>query len=132
MKKILLILFAFALLVSCRNEEEEMLKIDQFVGTWNWAATTGGLDNINETPQNTGKTASITFTNDNKYVIKENDKIVSEGTYRTYLEITNTDHVQRVFIDFSDYPDKAVRSVTSTTLNLYDDVADGLDYYYAK
>lgn len=132
MKKIFLILFAFALMISCRNEQEEMVKIDQFVGTWKWASTNGGLSNINETPQNTGKTVTLNFTNDNKYSIIENGKTINEGTYKTYLEVTNTDHVQRVFIDFSNYPDKAVRSVTSTELNLYDDAADGLNYLYTK
>lgn len=109
-----------------------MLKTDQFVGTWNWVSTNGGLNNVNETPQNTGKTIKLTFTNDNKYNIVENGKTVNEGTYKTYLDVTNTDHVQRVFIDFSNYPDKAVRSVTSTELSLYDDSADGFNYLYTK
>lgn len=132
MKKIFLIIFAFVLFISCRNEQEEMLKTDQFVGTWNWVSTNGGIGNINETPSSTGKTVRIIFTNDNKYSIVENNKTINEGTYKTYLEVTNTDHVQRVFIDFSNYPDKAVRSVTPTELHLYDDVADGLNYIYSK
>lgn len=132
MKNLLLLITAFLFIFSCRSAEEEMLDNSNYVGTWNWIKTTGGLEDVNLDPVSTGKTESITFTADNNYIIKENDKVVNEGTYSLSMFNSNTDHVQRVYIDFSNYPDKLVRSVTATELHLYDDKADGFDYTYIK
>lgn len=132
MKNIFLAIAAFLFIFSCRSAEEEMLDNANYVGTWNWMATTGGVANVNETPASTGKTRSITLTADYKYTIKENDAVVNEGTYSLSMFVSNTDHLQRVYIDFSNYPDKLVRTVTSTELFLYDDTPDGFDYHYTK
>lgn len=132
MKKIFLLLLAAFFVLSCKNTDDDDLQTNSYVGTWDWTSTTGGINGTTTTPASTGKTASITFTNDNKYIITENGKTVNEGTYSLYKETTSTDHMERVFIDFSNYEDMAVRNVTSTELRLYNDMKDGYEYLYTK
>ena len=132
MKNLLLAFAIIASLISCRSEDEKDLEVDQFVGTWNWVFTTGGLANVNLTPQGTGKTASITLTGNYIYIITEDGAVTSEGTYTLQKNVTTTDHANRVFIYFSNGMQKAVSSVSDTELNLYDDATDGYHYHYAK
>ena len=131
MKK-LLYLFSFLLLtIQCGTREDE-LSNEQFVGTWNWAATTGGIGNINDTPASTGIQRTITFTDTYIYTVKENDATVSEGTYNITKEVTPTEHKEKLFIDFSNYPDVFVDGIDASNLYLGDHTADGYSYHYKK
>ena len=134
MKKLnifLLSLIAVTVFVACGTREDE-LSNEQFVGTWNWAATTGGIRNINDTPANTGIQRTITFTDTYVYTVKENGATVSEGTYNLLKEVTPTEHKEKLFIDFSNYPDVFVDGIDSSNLYLGDHTADGYSYHYKK
>ena len=83
MKKLSALFVGLSLLsvaVACGTRKDE-LSNEQFVGTWNWASTTGGTGNINDTPENTGVQRTITFTDNYTYTVKENDATVSDGSY---------------------------------------------------
>lgn len=129
MNKILLLLCAIFMAVSCRSDDES--RVANYVGTWNWVSTFGGLSGIHETPENTGKTASITFTEDYHYTVRENNIVVNEGTFDLYKNISMNGY-NHVFIDFSNMEDKAVEKIDDTDLVIFDDVADGLTYHYRK
>ena len=134
MKKLnifLLSLIAVTVFVACGTREDE-LSNEQFVGTWNWAATTGGIGNINDTPASTGIQRTITFTDTYIYTVKENDATVSEGTYNLLKEVTPNEHKEKLFIDFSNYPDVFVDGVDGSNLYLGDHTADGYSYHYKK
>ncbi len=134
MKKLnifLLSLIAVTVFVACGTREDE-LSNEQFVGTWNWAATTGGIGNINDTPANTGIQRTITFTDTYVYTVKENGATVSEGTYNILKEVTPTEHKEKLFIDFSNYPDVFVDGIDSSNLYLGDHTNDGYSYHYQK
>ena len=134
MKKLnifLLSLIAVTVFVACGTREDE-LSNEQFVGTWNWAATTGGIGNINDTPANTGIQRTITFTDTYVYTVKENGATVSEGTYNILKEVTPTEHKEKLFIDFSNYPDVFVDGIDSSNLYLGDHTNDGYSYHYKK
>ena len=134
MKKLnifLLSLIAVTVFVACGTREDE-LSNEQFVGTWNWAATTGGIGNINDTPASTGIQRTITFTDTYIYTVKENDAMVSEGTYNLLKEVTPTEHKEKLFIDFSNYPDVFVDGIDASNLYLNDHTADGYSYHYKK
>lgn len=134
MKKLnifLLSLIAVTVFVACGTREDE-LSNEQFVGTWNWAATTGGIGNINDTPASTGIQRTITFTDTYIYTVKENGASVSEGTYNILKEVTPTEHKEKLFIDFSNYPDVFVDGIDSSNLYLGDHTADGYSYHYKK
>ena len=134
MKKInilLLSISAFLAAVACGTREDE-LSNEQFVGTWSWAATTGGIGNINETPSSTGIQRTITFTDTYIYTVKENGATVSEGTYNLLIEVTPNEHKEKLFIDFSNYPDVFVDGIDSSNLYLGDHTNDGYSYHYKK
>ena len=134
MKKInilLLSISAFLAAVACGTREDE-LSNEQFVGTWDWAATTGGIGNINETPSSTGIQRTITFTDTYIYTVKENGATVSEGTYNLLIEVTPNEHKEKLFIDFSNYPDVFVDGIDSSNLYLGDHTNDGYSYHYKK
>ena len=134
MKKLnifLLSLIAVTVFVACGTREDE-LSNEQFVGTWNWATTTGGIGNINDTPANTGIQRTITFTDTYVYTVKENGATVSEGTYNILKEVTPTEHKEKLFIDFSNYPDVFVDGIDSSNLYLGDHTNDGYSYHYKK
>lgn len=134
MKKLnifLLSLIAVTVFIACGTREDE-LSNEQFVGTWNWAATTGGIGNINDTPSSTGIQRTITFTDTYIYTVKENGATVSEGTYNLLIEVTPNEHKEKLFIDFSNYPDVFVDGIDSSNLYLGDHTADGYSYHYKK
>ena len=134
MKKLnifLLSLIAVTVFVACGTREDE-LSNEQFVGTWNWATTTGGIGNINDTPASTGIQRTIPFTDTYIYTVKENGASVSEGTYNILKEVTPTEHKEKLFIDFSNYPDVFVDGIDASNLYLNDHTADGYAYHYKK
>ena len=134
MKKLnifLLSLIAVTVFIACGTREDE-LSNEQFVGTWDWAATTGGIGNINETPSSTGIQRTITFTDTYIYTVKENGATVSEGTYNLLIEVTPNEHKEKLFIDFSNYPDVFVDGIDSSNLYLGDHTNDGYSYHYKK
>ena len=134
MKKLnifLLSLIAVTVFIACGTREDE-LSNEQFVGTWDWAATTGGIGNINETPESTGIQRTITFTDAYIYTVKENGATVSEGTYNLLIEVTPNEHKEKLFIDFSNYPDVFVDGIDSSNLYLGDHTNDGYSYHYKK
>ena len=134
MKKLnifLLYLIAVTVFIACGTREDE-LSNEQFVGTWDWAATTGGIGNINDTPSSTGIQRTITFTETYIYTVKENGATVSEGTYNLLIEVTPNEHKEKLFIDFSNYPDVFVDGIDSSNLYLGDHTNDGYSYHYKK
>ena len=134
MKKLnifLLSLIAVTVFIACGTREDE-LSNEQFVGTWSWAATTGGIGNINDTPTSTGIQRTITFTDAYIYTVKENGATVSEGTYNLLIEVTPNEHKEKLFIDFSNYPDVFVDGIDSSNLYLGDHTNDGYSYHYKK
>lgn len=131
LSKILLPVLLLTVIFSCGTREDE-LSNEQFVGTWNWAATTGGISNINDTPASTGIQRTITFTDTYIYTVKENDATVSEGTYNITKEVTPTEHKEKIFIDFSNYPDVFVDGIDASNLYLADHTPDGYSYHYKK
>ena len=134
MKKLnifLLSLIAVTVFIACGTREDE-LSNEQFVGTWDWAATTGGIGNINDTPSSTGIQRTITFTDTYIYTVKENGATVSEGTYNLLIEVTPNEHKEKLFIDFSNYPDVFVDGIDSSNLYLGDHTNDGYSYHYKK
>lgn len=134
MKKINILLLSLSALfaaVACGTREDE-LSNEQFLGTWDWAATTGGIGNINDTPSSTGIQRTITFTETYIYTVKENGATVSEGTYNLLIEVTPNEHKEKLFIDFSNYPDVFVDGIDSSNLYLGDHTNDGYSYHYKK
>lgn len=131
MKSFILATFAFFALISCRNDDE--LDIQPLVGDWTWVSTSGGINGqINDTPTSTGKTIKLSFTSDGKYTITTNGTVTKEGTFILYKDVSNLDHIERTYIDFSSEGHQMIRSNDETNLYLSDDANDGVESHYKK
>lgn len=131
MKRFFLATFTFLAILSCRNDDE--LDIEPLVGDWDWVSTVGGINGqINDTPSSTGNTIKLSFTTDSKYTITTNGKTTDEGTFRLYKDVSNLDHIERTYINFSSGYNKMIRNKDETNLYLSDDANDGVESHYKK
>lgn len=128
MKKLLLIFSALFLLVACAREDNS--DNTAFVGTWNWTSTyTKGLLT---TPQSTSTTIELTFNSDNTFSVKENGTVTKTGAYTLYKDVTNTDHLEKQFINMVGYKVRIVDLVDEKQLILSDDESLGIQETYSK
>lgn len=131
MKRFILATFTFLAMLSCRNDDE--LDIEPLVGDWEWVSSNGGINGqINDTPSSTGNTIKLSFTSDNKYTITTNGTVTNEGTFRLYKDVSNLDHIERTYIDFSSTNRQMIRNNDETNLYLSDDSNDGVESHYKK
>lgn len=131
MKRFILATFTFLAILSCRNDDE--LDIEPLVGDWEWVSSNGGINGqINDTPSSTGNTIKLSFTSDNKYTITTNGTVTNEGTFRLYKDVSNLDHIERTYIDFSSTNRQMIRNNDETNLYLSDDANDGIESHYKK
>lgn len=131
MKRIIIAIFAFLAIFSCRNDDS--LDIEPLVGDWNWVSTTGGFSGAtNDTPSSTGNTIVLSFKEDKSYTITTNGKITNQGTFTLYENVSNLTHYNSTYIGFSNYHDQIIQKNEDGTLILNDDVSDGFTYTYQK
>lgn len=130
MKKFIALMFVILALFSCRNDDE--LDVDPLVGDWEWITSTGGIDGRTETPTSTGKNIILSMKNDKTYTIATNGSVTQEGTYSLYKNVSNLDHYERTYIDFSNQIDQMIISNEDGKLVLNDDLNDGFISTYKK
>lgn len=131
LSKVLFSALVLGVFFACGTREDE-LSNEQFVGTWNWVSTNGGILNTNDTPASTGIQRTMTFTGNNLYTVTENDAVVNEGTYTLVKEVTPTEHKEKLFIDFSNYNDVFVDGIDGSNLYLSEHTSHGYSYHYKK
>ncbi len=132
MKKLLVLLpMIFFTLIACRGNGDDEIDNSFLLGNWNWKSTIVG-SNPAQTPVSTGKTVILTMNQDKTYEIKENGVVKSTGTYVLFEEISNIDHQNHTFIDFSADPDRMIETYSSNDLYLTDDLFNGISEHYQK
>ena len=88
MKRIILVLIVL-LNSSCTDDQslnDETIK-GELQGSWRWVASTGSIAGITITPENSGKTMSISFTEDDNF----KKFIDGEEVYYSPFVLTNDD-----------------------------------------
>lgn len=131
MKRIIIAIFAFLAIFSCRNDDS--LDIEPLVGDWNWVSTIGGINGqIYDTPASTGNTIKLNFTSDSKYTITTNGSVTEQGTFSLYKDVSNLDHIERTYIYFSSNNYLMIRNNAENNLYLSQDANDGVEYHYQK
>lgn len=131
MKRIIIAIFAFLAIFSCRNDDS--LDIEPLVGDWNWVSTIGGINGqIYDTPASTGNTIKLSFTSDSKYTITTNGSVTEQGTFSLYKDVSNLDHIERTYIYFSSNNYLMIRNNAENNLYLSQDANDGVEYHYQK
>ena len=129
MKKFILATFTLLALLSCRNDDE--LDIEPLVGDWTWVSTSGGINGqINDNPTSTGKTIILSLKDDDTYTFTTNGTVTNQGTFKLYKDVSNLDHIERTYIDFSSTGHQMIRSSDETNLYLSDDANDGVESHY--
>ncbi len=130
-KPLIVLFIALFSVISCRGEDDTE-DVTPLVGNWEWVSSTGGVGNTTETPASSGKTIIMKLDSDKKYTITTNGTVTNEGTFSLYKNVSNLEHYERVYIDFSNAPDKMIVNNEEKTLILSDDVNDGYTYTYKK
>ena len=116
MKNLIFAIFAFLAVFSCRSEDDT--DVSPVVGEWEWVSSTGGVGNTTETPASSGKTIIMKLDSDKKYTITTNGTVTNEGTFSLYKNVSNLEHYERVYIDFSNAPDQMIVNNEEKTLIL--------------
>ena len=99
MKNLIFAIFALLAVFSCRSEDDT--DVSPVVGEWEWVSSIGGVGNTTETPASSGKTIIMKLDSDKKYTITTNGTVTNEGTFSLYKNVSNLEHYERVYIDFS-------------------------------
>jgi hypothetical protein len=124
------------LIITCLScSKQKFTGNDDLTGSWNWVRTDGGIaNNIHDTPASTGKSIELKFSTDGKYVIYQNDAIISEGSFSVEKRDCIHDHGNKRMINFSDpaRQDMMVENLTSLRLELSDENYDGVNSVYAR
>lgn len=137
------------LFISCDDQskdeiafkESQLLITSDITGTWNWLSTDGGIGfHIHNTPASTGKTITLSISEDYQYEIKENDVSKSKGTYTLILKNSIYSGNPARFIEISDdnYINQHVvlNGIISIAdeqqLNIADNFHDGIASQFSK
>lgn len=130
MKNLIFAIFAFLAVFSCRSEDDT--DVSPVVGEWEWVSSIGGVGNTTETPTSTGNNIVFNFGADKKYTITTNGTVTNEGTFSLYKNVSNLEHLDRLYIDFSNYPDKMIINNDGVNLVWSDDANNGYTSTYKK
>jgi hypothetical protein len=102
------------------------------IGKWQWLETTGGIDGVVITPETSGKTESLVFSNDSLRIY-QNDTLAGSFHYSTELESTIFSEEPMTVLripSFSSEPEVIIIKVD--TLRLADNFVDGMIKTYLK
>jgi hypothetical protein len=89
-----------------------------------------GSDNPGKLPES--RNYFIAFALGKFLIFSTNGTVTNEGTFSLYKNVSNLEHYERVYIDFSNAPDQMIVNNEEKTLILSDDVNDGYTYTYKK
>ena len=103
-------------------------------GTWIWVQTTGGFAGVNETPASTGTTREVVFYGTNSYRFSVNGVTTSQGSYAIMQAFCFHTQTFNPTIHFSNafIMDLMVENISSSSLELSEEVADGFLYRYVR
>jgi hypothetical protein len=81
--------------IACGNEpavtttaEAAVSSGSSIVGSWDWYESTGGIGGWHETPENTGETRTVVFSDDGTVTFYTDDEVTLSSTYTLAVEET--------------------------------------------
>ncbi len=134
MNKLLIIPFLLFLIFSCDKNEVIDRSDYIIIGEWNWTRTDGGMDfNIHETPESTGKSIQIKLTNDSKFTLTEDGRVIFKSSYELSLKKSIYSGELEKYINLSEnYQNQnivlkgIVAIISNDTLTISDNSYDGI------
>jgi len=128
MKRIIILIVIAIAFFSCSKEDAHLN--ENLIGTWNWVASSGGIDGNTQTPETTKNQIILRISSDTiKYYINEDLKFSS--SYKVEAKMSNIFNEQRKMIILDDVQYKMF-TIIENTLILIDDCADCYTYEYQK
>ncbi|PHQ30145.1 hypothetical protein [Leeuwenhoekiella nanhaiensis] len=139
MKSIIFVLLVVISISSCKSEDDALIDNADLVGTWDWVQTSGGLIYFKETPETLGKSITLSFSNNYKFQISQDENEILSGNYTiTYKKSIYTGEMAR-FIELSDatiYTGIVLRGIVNTyentSLTINDNNHDGIGSVFIK
>jgi len=124
----LLILYLLVLLGSCNKNN--LTEAELIVGEWTWVETIGGFGGWTHTPESLGIEKFLVI---DKEFLKEyeNDSLVREVGYSTYIEESTMGSDTTTFINYERGNDQRI-TVIDTVLWLHDLCFDCNSYKYVR
>jgi hypothetical protein len=121
MKKLVLLIAIFIILLSCKKENQIVVYSSSIIGEWNWLSTCGGFSGLCGTPKTTNSTSKLVFNLDSAYFEFWNDSLVS--SYKFFVLDTPADYhtFGRLLINNKNY----LYTIFHDTLNF---MADGSEF----
>lgn len=120
--------------IGCNDSEQTKYNSNEerITGEWSWIKTTGGFENITETPESTGETQLISFDSNGIYSFYKNDTLISEYNYLLGHDMTifSQDSIPVIYIN--NMLLYAYHFESDDALSLSENVYDGFTYNYIR
>lgn len=127
MKKAFIILVSLLYITtSCKKENLQ----SSITGKWNWIESNGGFAGIHETPASTGKTITLTITN-NQIKTYVNDSLINDSNYKLIKDKTIFGNDLKDLIVINNGLRYLVQ-INGNTLSLTEDGDDGINSSYKR
>jgi hypothetical protein len=127
---VLIVLFFITISTSCSENNVDSDR--NFLGTWSWKSSSGGIAGTTATPSSTGKNIDLKLTSDGKYFYFTNGIISSQGTYNLGSQNCIHDHSDKKVLIFSNDESMMVEKIDNSSLLLSDEHYDGFSNSYIK
>ena len=130
--KAFLFIILFSVLNFACTQQTSLPGAENLIGSWQWVQTSGGLSYHVDTPLSTGKTVSLTITNDGHYSINTNNILTTQGTFTITSQKSIYENTNKIFLNFSASEGMMVEYCNNTNLTLSDNCDDGFVYEYVR
>ena len=132
MGKIKYLIFIVCFFAACTKKTSDTSP--SIVGHWEWVKSTGGLANVNLTPQNTGRSWALTFNSDLTCIQTGDFRSNQTGAFTLTEQIILSERIQWINITFNGRIENYSYSfISRDTLRLDENLdVDGLSNFFVK
>lgn len=140
MKKLLIIFSVILGFWGCDKEGEVVELNTELVGEWNWIGTSGGFAyHIHTSPETTGKSIQVIFSDNFECIIIENENVTFSGSYDLSLKESIHSHelktnisLQENFANSNIVLNGIIVAMKNDTLSISDNYYDGVGSSFVK
>lgn len=131
MKKILFLSLIFFAFYGC----EKSIQVDNsvsLIGKWNWKSASGGIDGKIYTPENTGDTIVMEFTNDSMYKLSYDGLLVQQCPFHTAKSVNSVNEEWANMLTLDTIPGICFYFIKNDTLILNYGMVDGNRWVFSR
>lgn len=124
---ITLLLFA-----SCNKRQCGETQLNSLLGRWEWVQSSGGISGAVSTPASTGKIIFLDIFDDETYTLTENNTVIKQGKLKLKDQHCMHSNLTKPSIEQGDGQRLTIESMTTSTLSLSEEFADGMQFEYIR